>query len=90
MQPTLGSFVSFTACLTQSVLGKHVRSKVMAKEKLPKILVRWEGNQSKRYGNTVEEIWLSSVVAIKQDGCSCAIFPGPGTCWRQHRVRIRS
>ena len=38
----------------------------MAKDKLPTILVRWEGNQSKRYDNTVDEIWLSSVVAINK------------------------
>jgi len=38
----------------------------MAKEKLPTILVRWEGNQSKRYDNTVEEIWLSNVVATNE------------------------
>jgi len=38
----------------------------MAKDKLPTILVRWEGNQSKRYDNTVDKIWLSSVVAINK------------------------
>ena len=58
--------MSFIACLTQSVSGKYVRSKDMAKDKLPTILVRWEGNQSKRYDNTVDEIWLSSVVAINK------------------------
>jgi len=54
----------------------------MAKDKLPTILVRWEGNQSKRYDNTMEEIWLSSIVAINKT----ATFPGPVTCCRQHQV----
>jgi len=38
----------------------------MAEEKSPTILVRWEGNQSKRYDNTEEEIWLSGVVAVNK------------------------
>jgi len=58
--------VSFIVCLTQSVSGKYARSKDMAKEKRPTILVQWEGNQSKCYDNTVEEIWLSNVVAINK------------------------
>ena len=32
--------------------------------KPPTVLVRWEGNQSKRYDNTEEEIWLHRVVAV--------------------------
>ncbi len=39
---------------------------VMAVEKPTRILVNWKGNQSKRYDNTKEEIWLSNVVAINE------------------------
>ena len=38
----------------------------MAGEKPPTILVRWEGNQSKRYDNKEEEIWLSGVVTVNK------------------------
>ncbi len=32
--------------------------------KSPRVLVRWEGNGSKRYDNTREEVRLASIVAI--------------------------
>ena len=38
----------------------------MAYEKFPTVLVRWEGNNSKRYDGTKEEILLSNVVAINK------------------------
>ncbi len=38
----------------------------MAVEKPTRILVHWKGNQSKRYENTKEEIWLSNIVAINE------------------------
>ncbi len=38
----------------------------MAVEKPTRILVHWKGNQSKRYDNTKEEIWLLNVVAINE------------------------
>ena len=41
-----------------------ITSEDMAEEKFPTVLVRWEGNQSKRYDNTEEEIWLHKVVAV--------------------------
>ncbi len=38
----------------------------MSDDKLPTILVQWEGNQSKRYDKTKEEIWLANIVAINE------------------------
>ena len=38
----------------------------MADEKFPPVLVQWEGNNSKRYDSTKEEILLSNVVAINK------------------------
>ncbi len=38
----------------------------MSDDKLPTILVRWEGNRSKRYDKTKEEIWLANIVAINE------------------------
>ena len=38
----------------------------MADEKFPTVLVRWEGNYSKRYDNTKEEILVSNSVAINK------------------------
>ena len=38
----------------------------MADKKFPTILVRWEGNNSKRYDNTKEEILVSNIVAINK------------------------
>ena len=38
----------------------------MADEKFPTVLVRWEGNNSKRYDHTKEEIFLSNNVAINK------------------------
>ena len=38
----------------------------MADEKFPTVLVRWEGNNSKRYDHTKEEIFLSNIVAINK------------------------
>ena len=37
-----------------------------ADEKFPTVLVRWEGNNSKRYDHTKEEIFLSNIVAINK------------------------
>ena len=42
------------------------RATLMADEKFPTVLVRWEGNNSKRYDGTKEEILLSNVVAINK------------------------
>ena len=38
----------------------------MADEMFPTVLVRWEGNNSKRYDNTKEEILVSNSVAINK------------------------
>ena len=38
----------------------------MADEMFPTVLVRWEGNNSKRYDNTKEEILVSNIVAINK------------------------
>ena len=38
----------------------------MADEKFPTVFVRWEGNNSKRYDHTKEEILLSNIVAINK------------------------
>ena len=38
----------------------------MADEKFPTVLIRWEGNNSKRYDNTKEEIFVSNIVAINK------------------------
>ena len=38
----------------------------MANEKFSTVLIRWEGNNSKRYDGTKEEILLSNVVAINK------------------------
>ena len=38
----------------------------MADEMFPTLLVRWEGNNSKRYDNTKEEILVSNIVAINK------------------------
>ena len=38
----------------------------MADEKFPLVLVRWEGNNLKRYDHTKEEIFLSNTVAINK------------------------
>ena len=38
----------------------------MEDEKFPTVFVRWEGNNSKRYDHTKEEILLSSTVAINK------------------------
>ena len=40
----------------------HVQLTAMADEKFPTVLVRWEGNNSKRYDNT-KEIFVSNIVA---------------------------
>ena len=39
---------------------------LMADEKFPPVLVRWEGNNSKQYDGTKEEILSSNVVAINK------------------------
>jgi len=75
---TSASFASFIACPCLK------SSKDMAREKL---LVWWEGNHSKCYDNTVEEIWLSNIVAINK---TAVVQPGPVTCWKQHQVWIYS
>ena len=38
----------------------------MADERFPTVLVRWEGNNSKRYDHMKEEIFLSNIVAINK------------------------
>ena len=38
----------------------------MADEMFPTVLVRWEGNNSKRYDNTKKEIFVSNIVAINK------------------------
>ena len=38
----------------------------MADDKFPTVLVRWEGNNSKRCDNTKEEILVSNIVAINK------------------------
>ena len=38
----------------------------MADEKFPTVLIRWEGNNSKRYNNTKEEILVSNIVAVNK------------------------
>ena len=38
----------------------------MADEKFPTVLIQWEGNNSKRYDHTKEEIFLSNIVAINK------------------------
>ena len=38
----------------------------MADEMFPTVLVRWEGNNSKRYDNTKEEILVCNIVAINK------------------------
>ena len=38
----------------------------MAEEKFATVFVRWEGNNSKRYDHTKEEILLSNIVAINK------------------------
>ena len=38
----------------------------MADEKFPTVLIRWEGNNSKRYDHTKEEIFLSNMVSINK------------------------
>ena len=39
---------------------------VIADEKFPTVLVQWEGNNSKQYDNTKEEIVVSNIVAINK------------------------
>ena len=39
---------------------------LMADEKFSTVLIRWEGNNSKRYDGTKEKILLSNVVAINK------------------------
>ena len=41
---------------------QHVQLTATADEKFPTVLVRWEGNNSKRYDNT-KEIFVSNIVA---------------------------
>ena len=43
-----------------------VQLTAMADEKFPTVFVRWEGNNSKRYDNTKEEIFVSNIVAINK------------------------
>ena len=42
------------------------RAMLMVDKKFPTVLVRWEGNNSKQYDGTKEEILLSNVVAINK------------------------
>ena len=64
----------------------------MADEKFPTVLVQWEGNNSKRYDDTKEEILLSNVVAVQrccyqQDGCHWTCLWSV-KCWKSHRVQF--
>ena len=69
------------------------RPMLMADKKFPTVVVWWEGNNSKWYDGTKEEILLSNVVAVQrccdqQDGCHWT-FLWSVKCWRSHWVRVR-